>query len=143
MRCRSSAVPHSLFVVDSSCGHNWCLFPPDGTVLEDVVDPQFRSLQSQSAESMVPIHFRCARRPQCPVRNLNIVVCSCLARRLIGSVEGQRLDWLFRGRCTATGSDSKLDLRRLPRRGSTYVCLSRSVSEIHFVCCKNALTAKP
>ena len=31
-------------------------------------------LQSQSAESMMPIRFRCARRPQCPVRNLNIVV---------------------------------------------------------------------
>ena len=44
------------------------------------------SLQSQSAESMMPICFRCARRPQCPVRNLNIVVCSCLARWLIGSV---------------------------------------------------------
>ena len=25
MRRRSSTVPHSLLVVDSSCGHNWCL----------------------------------------------------------------------------------------------------------------------
>ena len=41
-RRRSSAVPHSLLVVDSSSGHNWCLFPPDGTVLEDVVDRLFR-----------------------------------------------------------------------------------------------------
>ena len=31
-------VPHSLLVVDSSCSHNWCLFPPDETVLEDVVE---------------------------------------------------------------------------------------------------------
>ena len=46
------------------------------------------SLQSQSAESMMPIRFRCARRPQCPVRNLNIVVRSCLARWLIWSEEG-------------------------------------------------------
>ena len=37
---------------------------------------------------LMPIRFRCARRPQCPVRNLNIVVCSCLTRRLTGSVEG-------------------------------------------------------
>ena len=46
------------------------------------------SLQSQSVESLMQIRFRSARRPQCPVRNLKIVVCSCLARRLIGSVEG-------------------------------------------------------
>ena len=25
VRRRSSAIPHSLLVVDSSCGHNWCL----------------------------------------------------------------------------------------------------------------------
>ena len=38
---RSSAIQHSLLVVDSSCNHNWCLLPPDGTVLEDVVDCLF------------------------------------------------------------------------------------------------------
>ena len=42
----------------------------------------------QIAESMMPVHFRCTRTLQCPVHNLNVVVCSCLARWLIGSVEG-------------------------------------------------------
>ena len=45
------------------------------------------SLQSQRAESMMPIRLRCACRPKCPVHNLHIVVCSCLARWLIGSVD--------------------------------------------------------
>ena len=36
----------------------------------------------------MPVRFRCARRLLCSIRNLNIVICSCLARRLIGSVEG-------------------------------------------------------
>ena len=40
-----------------------------------------------SAESMMPIRFRCACRLQCPVCSLNLVMCSCLARWLIGSVE--------------------------------------------------------
>ena len=35
--CRSP----QLAGVGSSCGHNWCLFPTDGTVLEDVVDRLF------------------------------------------------------------------------------------------------------
>ena len=86
---RSSAVPHSLLVVDSSCGHNWCLcFRQMGQSWRMWWTVCSASLQWQSAESMMPVRFRCARRPQCPVCNLNIVVCSCLARRLIGSVEG-------------------------------------------------------
>ena len=55
----------------------------------------FASLQSQSAESMMPICFRCARRPQCPVRNLNIVVCS---------VSCQMVDWVCRGVVVSSGS---------------------------------------
>ena len=46
----------------------------------------FRMLQN--AESMMPVRFRCARRLKWPVRYLNIVVCSCLAWRLIRAVEG-------------------------------------------------------
>ena len=89
VRRRSSAVPHSLLVVGSSCGHNWRFcFPQMGQPWRMWWTLFSASLQSQSAESMMPIRFRCARRPQCPVRNPNIVVCSCLARRLTGSVEG-------------------------------------------------------
>ena len=39
MRHRSSTVPYSLLVVDSSCGHNWCLCCRQ---MEDVVDRLFR-----------------------------------------------------------------------------------------------------
>ena len=40
---RSSAVPHSLLVVDSSFGHKWVsLLLPEGTVLEDMADRLFR-----------------------------------------------------------------------------------------------------
>ena len=52
------------------------------------------SLQSQSTESMIPIPCRCARRPQCPVRNLNLVVSSCLVR----------LDWASRGVVVSSGT---------------------------------------
>ena len=41
-----------------------------------------------SVESMMLIRFRYAHRLQCPVRKLNVVVCSCLARQFTGSVEG-------------------------------------------------------
>ena len=88
VRCRSSIVPQRLLVVDSSCGHNWCLCC---CKIEQTLRMWWTvcsaSLQSQSAESMMPVRFRSTRGPQCPVRNLNIVVCSCLARRLIGSEE--------------------------------------------------------
>ena len=95
MRRRSSAIPHSLLVVDSSCGHNWCLcFCQMGQSWRMWWAICSASLQSQSAESMMPIRFRCAHRPQCPVRNLNIVVCSCLARRL-GQLRGCSLQWRF------------------------------------------------
>ena len=78
-----------LLMVDSSCGHNWCLcFHQMGQSWRMWWTVCCASLQSQGAESMMPIRFRCARRPQCPVRNLNVVVSSCLARRLIESVEG-------------------------------------------------------
>ena len=74
---------------DSTYGHNWCLcchhMEQSRRMWRTVCSA---SLQSQSAEFMMPVRFRCARRPQCPVRNLNIVVCSCLAGRLTGSVEG-------------------------------------------------------
>ena len=86
-----------LLVVDSSCGHNWCL-----CCLQ--MEQSWRmwwtvcsaSLQSHSAESMMPLLFKSARRPQCPVGNLTIVVCSCLARWLIGSVATptRRRSWL-------------------------------------------------
>ena len=83
VRRRSSTVPHSLLVVDSSCGHNWCLcFRQMGQSWRMWWIVCSASLQSQSAESMMPVRLRCALRQQCPVRNLNIVVCSCLARRL-------------------------------------------------------------
>ena len=58
VRCRSSAVPHSLLVVDSSCGHNWCFCcrqtEQSWRMYWTVC---FASLQSQSAESMMPICF--------------------------------------------------------------------------------------
>ena len=82
--------------VDSSCGHNWCLcFRQMGQSWRMWWIVCSASLQSQSAESVMPVRFRCARRPQCPVRNLNIVVCSCLARGLIESAEGCNLQWSF------------------------------------------------
>ena len=46
------------------------------------------SLQTQNVESMTLFHFRCARMLLWPVLSLKTVVYSCLARRLIGSVEG-------------------------------------------------------
>ena len=88
VRRRSFSVPHSLLVVDLSCGHHWCLCCRQMEQSWRMWWTVFStSLQSQSAESIMPIHFRCVHRPQCPVHNLNIVVCSCLARWLIGSVE--------------------------------------------------------
>ena len=72
------------------------LLPPEGAVLEDVVGLCSTSLHSQSTESMMPISSRCARRLQCPVRNPNIVVCSCLATQLIGSVVVSVFILLFR-----------------------------------------------
>ena len=88
VRRRSFGVPHSC-VVDSSYSHNWCLCCRQ-------MEQSWRMwwticstpLQSQSAESMMPIRFICIRRLQYAVRKLNIVVCSCLARRLVGSVDG-------------------------------------------------------
>ena len=78
-----------MLVIDSSCGYSWCLcFRQMGQSWRMWWTVCSASLQWQRTESMMPNRFRCARRPQCPVRNLNIVVCSCLARRLIGSVEG-------------------------------------------------------
>ena len=77
VQCRSYVIPHSLLVVDSSCGHDWCLCCRQ-------MEQSWRmwwticsaSLQSQSVESMMPLCIKCARRLQCPVCNLNIVVCS-------------------------------------------------------------------
>ena len=81
--------PTACWWLTHPCGHNWCLcFCQMGQSWRMRWTVCFASLQSQSAESMMPIRFRCAGRAHCPVRNLNIVVCSCLARRLIGSVEG-------------------------------------------------------
>ena len=66
MRSRSSSIPHSLLVVDSSCGHNWypcCRQMGQSWRMWWTVCSAF--LQSQSAKSMMPIRFRCARRLQC------------------------------------------------------------------------------
>ena len=104
---RSSAVPHSLLVVDSSCSHNWCLcFHQMGQSWRMWWTVCSASLQSQSAESMMPVRLRCAHRPKCPVRNLHIVVCSCHARRLIGSV--QWLNGHMRKSLTNMGTPSVL-----------------------------------
>ena len=84
VRHRSSAVPHSLLVVDSPCGHNWCLcFRQMEQSWRMWWTVCFASLQLQSAESMMPIRFRCSCTPQCPIHNLNIVftlVSACTAR---------------------------------------------------------------
>ena len=56
VRRRSSAVPHSLLVVGSPCGHNWCLcFRQMGQSWRMWWTVCSASLQSQSAESMMPI----------------------------------------------------------------------------------------
>ena len=104
MRCGSSAVLHSLLVVDSSCGHNWCLCCRQmGQSWRMWWTVCSASLQSQSAESMMPIRFRCARRPQCPVRNLNIVVRSCSRYTIL----------VWNSRFTPAGSSLYLSLQSL------------------------------
>ena len=56
MRRKSSTIPHSLLVVDSSCGHNWCLcFRQMGQSWRMRWTVCSASLQSQSAESTMPI----------------------------------------------------------------------------------------
>ena len=43
--------------------------------------PSVLLLCNRRVQSIIPNRIRCACRLQCAVRNQNIVVCSCLARR--------------------------------------------------------------
>ena len=47
------------------------------------------------------------------------------------ALEGQRWDRLARCQYTVTGWETKFDLQLLSQCGSTYTCMSRSISEIH------------
>ena len=82
--CKSSDVPHSLLVVVSSCGHDECLCCNQSkhrirwTV-------HSASLQSQSAKSAMPVHFRCTWKLKRPVQREWF---ACLPIRLAGSGVG-------------------------------------------------------
>ena len=95
VRRRSSAVPHSLLVVDSSCGHNWCLcFLQMGQSWRMWWTVCSASLQWQSAESMLPIRFMCARRPvSCSQPEYSGLLMSC-----------QTVDWVSIGVVVSSGS---------------------------------------
>ena len=47
------------------------------------------------------------------------------------ALQGQCWDWLARCQYIVTGWDGEFKLQLLSQCGSTYVCVSRSVSEIH------------
>ena len=95
VRHRSSTIPHSLLVVDSSCGHSWCLcFRQMGQSWRMWWTICSVSLQSQSAESMMPIRFTCARRPvSCSQPEYSGLLMSC-----------QTVDWVSRGVVVSSGS---------------------------------------
>ena len=132
MRRRSSAVPHSLLVVDSSCGHNWCLcLLQMGQSWRMWWTVCSASLQSQSAESTMPVRFRCVRRSQCPVRNLNIVVCSCLVRRLSGSVQKTNWGCYFKV-CRNVASPEKLI--SAPANLASVLCEMSNRFCVHSIC---------
>ena len=63
------------------------LLPPEGTVLQNVMGRLFCCFPIACAVSTMQISFRCVRRQQWSGRNLKIVVCSCLIRRLNWPVE--------------------------------------------------------
>ena len=81
----STAMPHSLLVVNAYCSHDWCLCccqeEKSWRMWWTIC---FASWQSQCAESMTLICLRCAQSYSL-VWNLNTEVCLFLARRLIGS----------------------------------------------------------
>ena len=86
VRWRSAAVPHSLVLRSAPSGQDFCRCSSDrGQSCRMWADVWSAWPHWHVAVAVAPILFRCARRPQCPVRMRKIRVWFFLSSVLIGS----------------------------------------------------------
>ena len=96
MRRRSSAIPHSLLVVDSSCGHNWCLcFCQMGQSWRMWWNRLFRffAIAECSVHDANSLHVRSQATVSCSQPEYSGLLMSC-----------QTVDWVSRGVVVSSGS---------------------------------------